>query len=112
MILSQISAEKLAVHFHDTYGQSLANILVALDHDIRVIDSAAAGLGGCPYAPGASGNVATEDVIYMLNGLGYDCGVDLEKVVQAGAYITGALGRPNRSKVATAIIAKSQIQCK
>jgi hydroxymethylglutaryl-CoA lyase len=112
VLLPQIPSERLAVHFHDTYGQSLANILVALDHGIRVVDSAAAGLGGCPYAPGASGNVATEEVVYMLDGLGYESGVDLEKVVQAGVYITEALGRPNRSKVATAIIAKSQKQCK
>lgn len=107
-VLSKISPEKIAVHFHDTYGQSLANILVALNHEIRVIDSAAAGLGGCPYAPGASGNVATEDVVYMLDGLGYESGVDLEKVVRAGEFITKALGRPNRSKVAVAMLAKSQ----
>lgn len=109
-LLAKLPAEKLAVHFHDTYGQSLANISVALDNGINVIDSAAAGLGGCPYAPGASGNVATEDVLYMLNGLGYDTGVDLDAVVKAGDFMVKALGHKNRSKVGTALLSK-QSQC-
>jgi isopropylmalate/homocitrate/citramalate synthase len=87
------------VHFHDTYGQALANILVALEEGISVIDSAAGGLGGCPYAKGATGNVATEDVLYMLNGMGIETGVSLEKVAEAGRFIAGALQRPLVSKV-------------
>lgn len=108
LITKHIDPSKLAVHFHDTFGQSLANIMVALDHDIRVIDSAAGGLGGCPYAPGASGNVATEDVLYMLHGLGYETGVNFELLCQAGDFITKQLGRPNRSKAGTAWLAKHQ----
>lgn len=96
-------SDQLAVHFHDTYGQALANILVALEQDIRVIDSAVAGLGGCPYAPGASGNVASEDVVYLLQGLGMPCGVDLEKLNQAGWFIASALGRSTGSKVGAAL---------
>jgi len=109
LLLSNIPSAKLAVHFHDTYGQSLANILVALQKGIRVIDSAAAGLGGCPYAPDASGNVATEDVIYMLHGLGYETGVGFEGVAEAGAFICEALGNPNRSKAGSAFLAKRKI---
>lgn len=105
-LLPHIETARLAVHFHDTYGQALANILVALTQGIRVVDSAAAGLGGCPYAPGASGNVATEDVLYMLEGLGFQAGVDFAAVAEAGAYITSQLGRPNRSKAGTAWLAK------
>lgn len=96
--------EQLAVHFHDTYGQALANIYATLDEGIRVIDTSTAGLGGCPYAKGASGNVATEDVIYMLNGLGLDTGVELEKIVTAGNYICTQLNRLNGSKVANAYL--------
>lgn len=92
----------LAVHFHDTYGQALANILAALDRGISVVDSAVAGLGGCPYAQGASGNVATEEVVYMLDGLGIATGVDLDAVVAVGHWICGELGRQNGSKVARA----------
>lgn len=106
LLSKHIPSDRLAVHFHDTFGQSLANILVALEHDIRIIDSATGGLGGCPYAPGASGNVATEDVLYMLNGLGYETGVDFEAVAKAGAFITEALVRPNRSKAGAAFLAK------
>ncbi|MFT4075037.1 MAG: hydroxymethylglutaryl-CoA lyase [Asticcacaulis sp.] len=102
VILKVIPAEKLAVHFHDTYGQALANILTALDHGIATIDSSVGGLGGCPYAPGASGNVATEDVLYMLNGLGIETGVDLETIVATAWQISDVLGRPPRSKVAVA----------
>jgi len=101
-LLKVIPAEKLAVHFHDTYGQALANILTSLDYGIATIDSSVGGLGGCPYAPGASGNVATEDVLYMLNGMGIDTGVDLEAIVAAAWRISEILGRPPRSKVAVA----------
>jgi hydroxymethylglutaryl-CoA lyase len=99
---------KLAVHFHDTYGQALANILVSLERGIDTIDSSVAGLGGCPYAKGASGNVATEDVLYMLQGLGVETGIDLDKMVDAAEFITGVLGRPSRSRAGLAIAAKRQ----
>jgi hydroxymethylglutaryl-CoA lyase len=95
-----VPVERLAVHFHDTYGQALANILACLDLGIGTVDSAAAGLGGCPYAKGASGNVATEDVVYMLDGLGIATGVDLGRVAAAGRNILKVLGRPPASKVA------------
>lgn len=88
---------KLAVHFHNTYGQALANILVALEKGISTIDSSASGLGGCPYAPGASGNVATEDVVYMLNGMGIESGVDIAKLLKATERINQALERTNQS---------------
>ncbi|NOZ51869.1 MAG: hydroxymethylglutaryl-CoA lyase [Gammaproteobacteria bacterium] len=97
-----VPLDKLAVHFHDTRGQALANILSCLQVGITRIDSAVAGLGGCPYAPGASGNIATEDVIYMLNGLGIKTGVNLKKVITTGHYITQQLGRHNASRVAIA----------
>ena len=102
-LMNHISVDKLAVHFHDTYGQALANILIALQHGISVIDSSVAGLGGCPYAKGAAGNVATEDVIYMLNGMGIETGVDLAKLVNAGQHIMAQLGRSSQSKVAQAM---------
>ncbi|MGN6366630.1 hydroxymethylglutaryl-CoA lyase [Asticcacaulis taihuensis] len=101
-VLKVIPADKLAVHFHDTYGQALANILTSLDYGIATIDSSVGGLGGCPYAPGASGNVATEDVLYMLNGLGIETGVDLDAIVSAAWQISDVLGRPPRSNVAAA----------
>ncbi len=104
--LASISADRLAVHLHDTYGQALANLLVALQKGIAVIDSSVAGLGGCPYAKGASGNVATEDVVYLLNGLGIEHGIDLEKLVNAGQTICQSLSRENGSKVARAMLAK------
>jgi len=104
VLLSQIPATKLAVHMHDTYGQALANVLVALQKGITVVDSAVAGLGGCPYAKGASGNLATEDLVYMLNGLGIDHGVDLPKLISAGDYICEKLNRVNTSKVRHALI--------
>ncbi|GAA5317469.1 MAG: hydroxymethylglutaryl-CoA lyase [Candidatus Pelagadaptatus aseana] len=105
-VLNVVPAEKLAVHLHDTYGQALANILASLQMGIRVIDSSVAGLGGCPYAKGASGNVATEDVVYMLNGLGIEHGIDLLKLIEAGDYICRQLDRCNGSKVALAMLAK------
>lgn len=94
--------DKLAVHLHDTYGQALANIYASLQQGISVIDSSVAGLGGCPYAEGASGNVATEDVVYMLNGLGIEHGINLEKLMDAGSFITEKLQRRSGSKVALA----------
>jgi hydroxymethylglutaryl-CoA lyase len=94
-----VEIDCLAVHFHDTYGQALANIFSALESGVSVIDSSVAGLGGCPYAKGASGNVATEDVVYMLNGMGIEHGVDLEKLVETGRFICAALERPVTSKV-------------
>lgn len=99
-VKKEIPLTSLAVHFHDTYGQALANILVALEEGIAVVDSATAGLGGCPYAVGASGNVATEDVLYMLNGMGIATGVDIQKIATAGKFISAALNRPIASKVA------------
>uniref|UniRef100_A0A1J3D2X9 hydroxymethylglutaryl-CoA lyase n=1 Tax=Noccaea caerulescens TaxID=107243 RepID=A0A1J3D2X9_NOCCA len=102
-VMAVVPADKLAVHFHDTYGQALANILVSLQMGINIVDSSVAGLGGCPYAKGASGNVATEDVVYMLNGLGVQTNVDLGKLIAAGDFISKQLGRPNGSKAAVAL---------
>nr|XP_054757085.1 hydroxymethylglutaryl-CoA lyase, mitochondrial-like [Lytechinus pictus] len=102
-VLETIPAEHIAVHCHDTYGQALANILAALQMGVTVVDSSVAGLGGCPYARGASGNVATEDVVYMLNGLGIETGIDLEKIVSVGQFISRELGRQNFSKVGNAM---------
>jgi hydroxymethylglutaryl-CoA lyase len=101
-IAQDIPVERLAVHFHDTYGQALANVYASLEAGIRIIDASCAGLGGCPYARGASGNVATEEVIYMLNGLGVQTGVSLPAVIQAGKKICAQLGIQTRSKVAQA----------
>jgi len=99
-VAERVPIERLALHFHDTYGQALANILACLELGVAVIDSAVAGLGGCPYAKGATGNVATEDVVYMLNGMGIETGVDLARLATAGRMISAALGRPPVSKVA------------
>lgn len=96
----------LALHFHDTYGQALANILACLEAGVATIDTAVAGLGGCPYAPGASGNVASEDVVYMLDGLGISTGIDLDALVATGGFISRALGRAPTSKAAQAIAAR------
>jgi hydroxymethylglutaryl-CoA lyase len=96
----------LAVHMHDTYGQALANIYASLELGVAVVDSSVAGLGGCPYAKGASGNVATEDVLYMLDGLGIRTGIDLGRLFEAGQFICEALGREPQSKVARAMAAK------
>lgn len=104
-VAEAVPMECLAVHFHDTYGQALANIYACLELGVSVVDSAVAGLGGCPYAKGASGNVASEDVIYMLNGLGIKHGVDLHKLAKAGETICEALGKPGNSKVAAALMA-------
>ncbi len=110
-VASEVPLDRLAAHFHDTYGQALANLLAVLELGVAVIDSSVAGLGGCPYAPGASGNVATEDVLYMLDGLGIDTGVDLDAVVEAGAFISKALGRPSASKVALALKGRRPTDC-
>jgi len=105
-VISSVPADRLAVHLHDTYGQALANILVALDKGLRVVDSSVGGLGGCPYARGATGNVATEDVVYMLEGMGMSTGVDLKELSRVGHWITGTLGRPG-SRAGSAIFNKS-----
>ncbi|ATN11944.1 MULTISPECIES: hydroxymethylglutaryl-CoA lyase [Pseudomonas] len=97
---AHVPRDKLAGHFHDTYGQAIANIYASLLEGITVFDSSIAGLGGCPYAKGASGNVATEDVLYLLNGLGIDTGIDLERLIGAGQQISQVLGRPTGSRVA------------
>ncbi|XP_021745781.1 hydroxymethylglutaryl-CoA lyase, mitochondrial-like isoform X2 [Chenopodium quinoa] len=102
-VIDVVPVEKLAVHFHDTYGQALSNILLSLQMGISAVDSSIAGLGGCPYAKGASGNVATEDVVYMLNGLGVETRVDLQKLLVAGDFICKHLSRASGSKAATAL---------
>jgi len=105
-VTKKIPVEQLAVHFHDTYGQALTNIYTAIQSGIKVVDSAIAGLGGCPYAKGASGNVATEDVVYLLNGLGIDTGINFEKLLEAGWFISDKLGKAPLSKVSNAYRAK------
>ena len=109
MVAREIGLERVAVHFHDTYGQALANIFACLEAGVAVVDSSVAGLGGCPYAPGASGNVATEDLIYMLDGLGVETGVELGAVLQAGAFISQRLGRSPASALARAFEAKRRL---
>jgi hydroxymethylglutaryl-CoA lyase len=103
----QAPLDCLAGHYHDTYGQALVNIYASLELGLATFDASIAGLGGCPYAAGASGNVATEDVIYLLNGLGIETGVDLDALADAAAFISQALNRPPASKVARALLAKS-----
>lgn len=102
VVAQLVPVKHLAVHFHDTYGQALANIYVALSLGIAVIDSSVAGMGGCPYAKGATGNVATEEVVYMLDGMGIETGVDLKKIIAVGRFISQQLGRKPLSKVNTA----------
>jgi hydroxymethylglutaryl-CoA lyase len=102
----RVPIDKLAGHYHDTYGQALANIYASLEMGVAVFDSSVAGLGGCPYAKGATGNVATEDVVYLLRGLGIETGIDLDRLIDAGEFISAALGRPSNSKVARAMLAK------
>ena len=102
-VSSEVPVGQLAVHFHDTYGQALANILASLDAGIRIIDSSVSGLGGCPYANGATGNVASEDVVYMLHGLGLSTGVDLDKLARTGDWISKQLQRPNNSRAGLAL---------
>ncbi|WP_404983079.1 hydroxymethylglutaryl-CoA lyase [Cobetia marina] len=101
----EVPVERLAAHFHDTYGQALANLYAVMEEGIAVIDSSVAGLGGCPYAKGASGNVATEDVLYLLQGMGIDTGVDLARLAATGDWISRKLGRPNGSRVGQALMA-------
>ncbi len=101
-VAAVVPRERIAVHFHDTYGQALANVLACLELGVTTVDSSVAGLGGCPYARGASGNLASEDLIYMLNGLGIKTGVDLERLIEAGRFIMAELGRPTQSKVSRA----------
>ncbi len=98
-LLSVVPVNKIAMHFHDTYGQALANIYLSLEYGIHMFDSSVAGLGGCPYARSATGNVATEDVIYMLNGLNIKTGIDLKKLIETGNFICQHLGHPPRSKL-------------
>ncbi|WP_131794403.1 hydroxymethylglutaryl-CoA lyase [Fluoribacter gormanii] len=104
-VLKLLPLHQLAMHFHDTYGQAIANIYTSLQHGVHRFDSSVAGLGGCPYARGASGNVATEDVLYLMHGLGINTGVDIFKIVAAGDMICKILGRKNQSKVANAMLA-------
>ncbi|VDM53264.1 unnamed protein product [Angiostrongylus costaricensis] len=105
-VLQSVPVAKLAVHFHDTYGQALANVIVAIERGIRVADSSIAGLGGCPYAKGATGNLATEDLVYMLHDMGFDTGIDLEKVIETSIWICSKMGRSNASRAARALMAK------
>lgn len=104
--LKHFDINDVSGHFHDTYGQALANTLAAVSMGVWQFDTSVAGLGGCPYAKGATGNVATEDVVYMLRGMGIDTGLDLDKLIDAGVFISDALGRPTQSRVAKAILAK------
>ncbi len=104
--LKHYPLEQVSGHFHDTYGQALANIYACLEMGVYIFDSSVAGLGGCPYAKGATGNVATEDVVFMLNGLGIETGIDIDKLVDAGLFISDALGRLPVSRVGRALLAK------
>ena len=101
-----IRSEDIAMHFHDTFGQALINTMISLDHGIRAFDSAVGGLGGCPYSPGATGNVATEDLVYSLHSLGADTGVDLEEMSRIGDWITGEIGKANASSAGKATLAR------
>jgi hydroxymethylglutaryl-CoA lyase len=103
-----VPMQSLAMHFHDTYGQALANLCAGMEEGVCVIDSAAGGLGGCPFAPGATGNAATEDVVYMLEGMGIKTGVDMEKLLAATNQIAALIGRPPASRVASALNAKAK----
>jgi hydroxymethylglutaryl-CoA lyase len=105
-VAKRVPLERLAGHYHDTYGQALANIYASLETGVATFDASVAGLGGCPYAAGASGNVATEDVVYMLQGLGIETGVDLERLVEVGRWISSVLGREPGSKAGRALAAK------
>jgi hydroxymethylglutaryl-CoA lyase len=104
--LKHYGIDEVSGHFHDTYGQALANTLVCLEMGVWQFDTSSAGLGGCPYAKGATGNVATEDVVYMLHGMGIDTGIDLDKLIDAGNYISEFLGRKPNSRASTAILNK------
>ena len=104
-VAAEVPMAALAIHFHDTYGQALANVLACLEDGVAVVDSAVSGAGGCPYAKGASGNVASEDVVYMLHGLGIRTGVDLPLLAETGCWLAGLLGRQTGSKVGRALAA-------
>ncbi|KJK16787.1 hydroxymethylglutaryl-CoA lyase [Pseudomonas sp. 2(2015)] len=104
-----VPVSALAGHFHDTYGMAIANIHAALEADVRVFDSSVAGLGGCPYSPGATGNVASEELVYLLDGLGVNHGVDLGALIDAGEFISAELGRPTGSRVARALLAQRRL---
>ena len=106
-ITKRCNIEQIAMHFHNTYGQAIANIYTSLESGVRIFDSAVAGLGGCPYAKGATGNVATEDVLYLMKGLAIDTGVDLLKVSHVGDYICNKIGRKNQSFVGNALLGSS-----
>lgn len=106
IVAHDLPMDQLAVHFHDSYGQAIVNIYAAIEMGVRSIDSSVAGLGGCPYAKGASGNVSSEDLVYLLNGLGLESGIDLNKLVAIGHWISDHLNKPNNSKVALAMLAK------
>jgi len=108
--IEKMPVRKLAAHMHDTYGQALANILAALQLGVSVVDSSVAGLGGCPYAEGASGNVATEDVVYMLHGLGVETGVDMHALLSVNEFVTQRLGLKNNSRAAAALLKKQQME--
>ncbi|KAF2089861.1 hydroxymethylglutaryl-CoA lyase [Saccharata proteae CBS 121410] len=101
-----VEKSDLALHFHDTYGQALVNSLVGLEHGVREFDSAVAGLGGCPYSPGATGNVSTEDLVHLFESLGLDTGVDLEKIAEVGDWVSGQVGRSNESRAGKATVAR------
>jgi hydroxymethylglutaryl-CoA lyase len=105
---ARVPLERLAGHYHDTYGQALANIYASLEFGVRTFDASVAGLGGCPYAVGASGNVATEDVVYMLRGLGMDTGINLDRLVEIGQWICAILGKEPASKAGRALAAKKK----
>ncbi|CAN7488395.1 hydroxymethylglutaryl-CoA lyase [Rhizobium sp. LjRoot254] len=107
-VAGSVPKDRIAMHFHDTYGQGVANVLASLEEGISVFDSSVAGLGGCPYAVGASGNVATEDVLYLLHGLGIETGVDLDAVAEIGGWISERLNRPNAARAGRAILAKRE----
>jgi len=104
-VAAEVPMPALAIHFHDTWGQALANILACLEEGVAVIDSAVSGVGGCPYAKGASGNVASEDVVYMLHGMGIDTGIDLPALAETGRWLSGLLGRQSGSKAGRALAA-------
>lgn len=101
-----VASQDLALHFHDTYGQALVNTVVGLEHGIRVFDSSVGGLGGCPYSKGATGNVATEDLVYCLHSLGVKTGIDVEKMAEIGGWISKELGKANNTRAGKAILAR------
>ncbi|MCB1253471.1 MAG: hydroxymethylglutaryl-CoA lyase, partial [Austwickia sp.] len=103
LVAAGIGIEQIAVHFHDTYGQALANTVAAVQYGVRTVDASAGGLGGCPYAKSATGNLATEDLVWALEGMGVDTGVDLDALVATSAWMAGQLGRPSASSVVRAL---------